>query len=143
MLDTKNTLVGIMFFVVAFNAMGSQVQTDRYTIITPKPTADELDPLSVNVELTFPPGVITVGDALKHVLDKSGWVLALAQSNDAALQITMDRPLPQVHRKMSLMPLRTVLQVLVGKHYVPVEDPLRRIYTFDLEYNMRGLVNHD
>ena len=142
MLKTKSLLVlGVVS--MALNATAGQIQTDRYTLVTPKPAQDELDPLSVNIELTFPPGVSTVGDALEHVLSKSGWVLALDKSNDEALKITMGRPLPQVHRKMSLMPLRTVLQVLVGQHYVPVEDPLRRIYTFDLKDNMKGLVNHD
>lgn len=120
-----------------------QVATDRYTLITPKPDAKEIDPLSVNIQLSFPPSVKTVRDAVSFVLANSGWVLALDKSNDEALGITLERPLPQVHRKLSLMPLRTVLQVLVGEYFVPVEDPLRRIYTFDLKDEYKGLVNHD
>jgi len=141
----------IVFFILVFlagifaslPAMSEQVSTDRYTLITPKPEMRELDPLSVNVQLVFPPNIKTVRDAVNFVLMNSGWVLALDKSNDEALGITLERPLPQVHRKLTLMPLRTVLKVLVGPYYVSVEDPLRRIYTFDLKDEYKGLVNHD
>lgn len=131
------------FSILSGPLHAEQVATDRYTLITPKPEAKEIDPLSVNIQLSFPPSVKTVRDAVSFVLMNSGWVLALDKSNDEALGITLERPLPQVHRKLSLMPLRTVLQVLVGEYYVPVEDPLRRIYTFDLKDEYKGLVNHD
>lgn len=120
-----------------------QIQTDRYTFVTPVPDKSEIDPLSVNVKLAFPPSVKTVRDAIDFVLINSGWVLALDKSNDDALAITLERPLPQIQRSLSLLPLRTVLQLLVGPYYVPVEDPLRRIYTFDLKDEYKGLVKHD
>lgn len=138
-------LTSIAFGVAILSASvyAEQVATDRYTLITPTPETKEIDPLSVNIQLSFPPSVKTVRDAVNFVLMNSGWVLALDKSNDEALGITLERPLPQVHRKLSLMPLRTVLQVLVGQYYVPVEDPLRRIYTFDLKDEYKGLVSHD
>lgn len=142
----KNSVLTLMVFgIVSFSAVthAELVATDRYTLIAPKPEAKEIDPLSVNVQLSFPPNVKTVRDAVNFVLINSGWVLALDKSNDDALSITLNRPLPQVHRKLSLMPLRTVLQILVGEYFVPVEDPLRRIYTFDLKDKYKGLVNHD
>jgi conjugative transfer region protein (TIGR03748 family) len=141
----NGVLTSIAFGIAILSASvhAEQVVTDRYTLITPTPEVKEIDPLSVNIQLSFPPSVKTVRDAVNFVLMNSGWVLALDKSNDEALGITLDRPLPQVHRKLSLMPLRTVLQVLVGQYYVPVEDPLRRIYTFDLKDEYKGLVNHD
>lgn len=135
--------IATTFMLGVFAAEAAQIQTDRYTMVTPAPEQSELDPLAVNVQLAFPPNVKTVRDAVNYVLMNSGWVLALDKSNDDALAITLDRPLPQVHRKLSLMPLRTVLQVLVGEYFVPVEDPLRRIYTFDLHEEYKGLVKHD
>lgn len=122
-------LTSMVFGMCILNAPvhAEQVATDRYTLITPKPETKEIDPLSVNIQLSFPPSVKTVRDAVNFVLINSGWVLALDKSNDEAFGITLERPLPQVHRKLSLMPLRTVLQVLVGRYYVPVEDPLRQI----------------
>ena len=141
----NGVLTSIAFGIAILSASvhAEQVATDRYMSITPTPETKEIDPLSVNIQLSFPPSVKTVRDAVNFVLMNSGWVLALNKSNDEALGITLERPLPQVHRKLSLMPLRTVLQVLVGQYYVPVEDPLRRIYTFDLKDEYKGLVNHD
>ena len=141
----NGVLTSIAFGIAILSASvyAEPVVTDRYTLIIPTPETKEIDPLSVNIQLSFPPSVKTVRDAVNFVLMNSGWVLALDKSNDEALGITLERPLPQVHRKLSLMPLRTVLQVLVGQYYVPVEDPLRRIYTFDLKDEYKGLVNHD
>lgn len=139
------TLASMMFLggIFSLPVDAEQVITDRYTLIVPTPEAKEIDPLSVNVKLSFPPNIKTVRDAINFVLMNSGWVLALDKSNDDALRTTLERPLPQVHRNLSLMPLRTVLQVLVGQYYVPVEDPLRRIYTFDLKDEYKGLMNHE
>lgn len=117
------------------------VETGRYELTKVAPTSDELDPLSVKIQMSFPPHVVTVREAIEEILKPSGWILAEDKSNDAALTITLDRPLPEVHRSLSLMPLRTALQVLVGRYFEPVEDPIRRIYTFDLNEDFRGLVN--
>jgi len=138
-------LISVLSLTLIFSisAKAEMVAVDRYTLVSPEPTTKELDPLSVNVELAFPPNIKTVRDALYFVLMNSGWVLALDKSNDDALAITLERPLPQVHRKLSLMPLRTALQILVGSYFVPVEDPLRRIYTFDLKSEYKGLVDHE
>ncbi|HDS1208470.1 TPA: hypothetical protein QDZ84_003509 [Shewanella algae] len=134
-------IIGIVF-TMSFSTEAAYVKTDRYTYIKPGADSVELDPLSVNVQITFPPNVKTVGDAVRFVLLNSGWVLALDESTDSALQLTMGRPLPQVHRKLSLMPLRTALQVLVGNYYSPVEDPIRRIYSFDIKEEFKGLANN-
>ncbi|MBL4262832.1 hypothetical protein [Vibrio fluvialis] len=119
----------------------SLVRTDRYSLETLTPSQAELDPLSVTVQMNFPPHVYTVRDAVQMVMEPSGWVLAEDKANDSALTIVLDRPLPEVHRRLSKMPLRTVLQVLVGQYFEPVEDPIRRIYTFDLNSQFRGLLD--
>lgn len=117
------------------------VHVDRYTKVLPQPTSFEVDPLSINVQLTFPPTVQTVGEAVNFVLFNSGWMLTDGRATDTALNIMLERPLPLVHRTLSLMSVRDVLQVLVGQHFTPVEDPIRRIYSFDLKQEYRGLVN--
>ncbi len=133
-------LCGVLVLFPVMHCHAEMVNTDRYTKVKPQPTAAEADPLDINVQVAFPPHVKTVRDAVQFVLFNSGWVLAFDEAADKALVITLERPLPQVHRKMSLMPLRTVLQVLVGEHYTPVEDPIRRIYSFDLKKEFKGLV---
>ncbi|MDC5870294.1 hypothetical protein OPW39_15910 [Vibrio europaeus] len=136
--------VKVLALAIALTSVSVQaeyIQTDRYGLELAEPTKEELDPLSITVKINFPPNVVTVRDAIKYVMEPSGWVLADEMANDSALAITLDRPIPQVHRNLSLMPLRTVLQVLVGGYFEPVEDPIRRIYTFDLKEEFRGLIN--
>ncbi len=143
MLNKNSLSVLLIGVLVSISAKAELISIDRYTLISPQAKAHELDPLQVNVQLVLPPNINTVKQAINHVLANSGWVFALDKSNDKALGLILDRPLPQVHRKLSLMPLRTVLQVLVGQYYLPVEDPLRRIYSFDLKEEYKGLVWHD
>ena len=134
----------VLLFPLLFSSLcgaNEYAEIGRYGLVKLAPSSDELDPLSVNIQMNFAPHIVTVRDAVEEVLKPSGWILAEENSNDSALTITLDRPLPQVHRSLSLMSLRTVLQVLVGKYYQPVEDPIRRIYTFDLNEEFRGLVN--
>ncbi len=122
---------------------GTLIETDRYSLIAPQASIAETDPLAVNVEVVFPPAVKTVKDAVRYLLTHSGWVLAANNANSDAFALTLKRPLPQVHRQLSLMSLRQALQTLVGRHFVPVEDPLRRIYSFDLKDEYKGLLSHD
>lgn len=136
------TICVIALALSSASALAEAVRTDRYTLVYPTATAAELDPLSVNVKMDFPPTVKTVGDAVDFVLLNSGWQITNDLANGNALAITLKRPLPLVHRNMSLMPLRTALHTLVGSQYIPVEDPIRRIYSFDLKEEYRGLLTN-
>lgn len=132
-----------LLYSLSGGVIAEYVQTDRYTLIVPEPDAEEWDPLSVNIQMQFPPAVITVKDAISFVLAPSGYVLADHSESDSVLSMVLTRPLPQVHRELSLMPVRSALQVLMGRYFVPVEDPIRRLYSFDLHQDYRGLVDHD
>lgn len=125
------------------SASDAYIQTDRFTVVEAGPAHDERDPLSVVVQLNFPPSVVTVEDAMKFALKRSGWDLMVHPAGDSALSLTLSRPLPLTHRSLSSMPLRTALHTLVGSYYEPIEDPIRRLYSFDLKDQYRGLVNDE
>jgi conjugative transfer region protein (TIGR03748 family) len=132
-------LVVVLMFSGA--AMAEPVSTGRYSVAVPMPSSVELDPLSQNVMVSFPSSVINVGDALNYVLSRSGWVLPDDQLLDPALVSIMSRPLPESHRKLSLMPVRKVLSVLVGHYFLPVEDPIGRLYNFEIKPQYKALRN--
>lgn len=135
--------IGAGVLLVSSGAIAQNViSTDRYTMLELKASDYERDPLSVPVQLSFPPTVRTVGDAIRYALKNSGWEL-VSFPEDKALNITLSRPLPKIHRKIGIMPLRDLLQVLVGKTYTPVEDPVRRLYSFDLKDTYKGIVQHE
>ncbi|WP_286984131.1 PFGI-1 class ICE element type IV pilus protein PilL2 [Haliea sp.] len=132
---------GVMLFSGVATAQ-NVVSTDRYTLLELKANDYERDPLSVPVQMSFPPTVGTVGEAIQYALKHSGWKFVAFPENKA-LNITLSRPLPKIHRKLGMMPLRDLLQVLVGDTYTPVEDPIRRLYSFDLKDGYRGIVRHE
>lgn len=119
------------------------IATDRFTLIKPGPSNQEMDPLSVMVQLNFPPSVVTVEDAIVFSLKRSGWEFVTYGEGSNGLSHTLGRPLPRIHRSLSSMSLREALQVLIGQSYLPVEDPVRRLYSFDLKPQFRGLVNDE
>jgi len=147
----KNNRVKLFYGVcliatsTTFNASASEkelIQVDRYTSVQLGPTMNESDPLSVAVSIDFPPNVLTVNDAIRYTLRNSGWSF-VSFPEDEALNLTIKSRLPKIHRNMGLMSIRDVLNVLVGPAYTSVEDPIRRLVSFDLKKEYEGLVAHD
>jgi len=118
------------------------VKTDRYTLVELSANDYQKDPLAVPVQITFPPTVNTVKEAVHYSLRDSGWEF-VTFPEDKALNLTLSRPLPRIHRALGLMSIRDLLQVLVGQTYKPVEDPIRRLYSFDLKESYQGIVKYE
>lgn len=135
-------ICAVVLFFSSGAAAQEVVSTDRYTMLELKASEYEKDPLSVPVQMSFPPTVATVGEAIEYALQHSGWTF-VTFPEDRALNITLSRPLPRIHRQLGMMSLRDLLQVLVGYTYTPIEDPVRRLYSFDLKDTYRGIVQHE
>lgn len=134
--------VGLGLVVPSFAHAEDVVKTDRYTLVALSANDYEKDPLSVPVSMVFPPTVATVGEAVNYALRDSGWEF-VSFPEDKALNLTLSRPLPKIHRGVGLMSIRDLLQVLVGHTYEPVEDPVRRLYSFDLKTSYQGIVSNE
>ena len=83
----------------------------RYTLVELEPTAVQRDLLLQVIEVSLPDTVqATVGDALNHVLRRSGYRLCSGPETDAldALQ------LPAAHYRIGPMALRDALLTLAG-----------------------------
>lgn len=95
------------------------------------PTTAQKDLLTSIIKIQFPEKLQTVGEAVQHLLQGSGYHLA----NDEVLgQDTLDLfalALPDVHRSLGPMPLQTALETLVGPAFRLVEDPVHRLLTFE------------
>ncbi|MBK5944809.1 hypothetical protein [Halorhodospira halophila] len=90
-------------------------QVGRYSSMDPAPTDAELEPLKTSVQVTFPQEVTTVGDALEHLLEPSGYeFLELS-----ATPVLTSRPLPEAHRELGPMPLQEALKTLAGAPWRP------------------------
>ncbi len=107
-------------------AFDDAIRLDRYTVQKQSPRPEQLDLLSTRVETQFPDSVSTVGDAIDYILQRSGYRRIKVKST--AQQ--MDLPLPEVHRNLGPLTLRTGIRTLAGPTLELLEDTASRTVWF-------------
>lgn len=143
----KRLLILSFILVISNSALASgpeHVRVDRYSIMETKPTMAQSDLLSVVINIDVPDHIVSVGETLKHILERSGFAMASVKASDPALPILLRQKLPRVHRHLGPIPLRQALTTLAGPAWQLVEDPVNRMVTFQLldQYtNFRPSVN--
>lgn len=102
------------------------VRYGRYTLIELSPTTAQRDLLLQVIEVHMPEDArASVGDALLHVLKRSGY--RMCETADAAMEL-YTLPLPAAHLQLGPMMLRDALLTLVGPAWnVEVDDRLRQV----------------
>jgi type IV pili sensor histidine kinase/response regulator len=99
----------------------------RYTLVEILPDTAERDLLRQMVEVRIPnPQHATVGDALRHVLLRSGYLLC--PDKEIALLDTL--PLPAAHYRIGPMPLDDALRMLAGVSWILDVDERNRLVCF-------------
>jgi FimV-like protein len=124
----------ILTFLVATQAVAAPdaVLVGRYLTVEPAPTAEQLHPLKVVIDVRFPRSVHTVGGAVQHLLPPSGYQLADTRNTDRHASILMSRPLPEVHRRIGPATLQDALAALAGEGWQLEVDPVHRLVSFRL-----------
>ncbi len=116
----------------AFNASASNkadlvpaVPYGRYTLIEVLPEPAQRDLMQQVVEVTIPQQLDThVGDAMRHVLRRSGY--RLCETEEATSLYTL--PLPAAHLRLGPLTLRDALLVLAGPAWeLAVDDAVRQV----------------
>ena len=87
--------------------------------------------LSAIVRVEFPGSVTRVGQAVEHLLRPSGYRLSPQHAAEPTRQSLLNLPLPEPHRTLGPMPLKTALETLVGPAFRLVEDPVHRLVSFE------------
>lgn len=131
MVKVSLLVASMIFFTAASNADGVY-RIGRYTTIDPVATSQQSDVLSVVVTVNFTDQVNTVGDAIRHLLHRSGYRFASLKSSDPALPILLKAPLPLVHRHLGPIRVDSALEALAGPAWDLVVDPVNRLVSFDL-----------
>lgn len=110
------------------NTQGSPVPVVRYgrytlTELVAKP--GQLDLMEQVVDITIPPSLdSTVGDAMRHVLQRSGY--RLCEGSQAVMLYAL--PLPAAHLRLGPMVLRDALLTLAGPAWdMAVDDTSRQV----------------
>ena len=106
------------------------VRQDRYTLVTTRPTLEQRQPLYqlVNVQIT-PALHATVGEALHHVLQRSGYALC---ADSAAVDRLFRRPLPAVQHQLGPISLLDALTIIGGPAWQLDIDPVDRTVCYAL-----------
>lgn len=101
------------------------VRYGRYTLVELTPTAAQEDLLFQVVDVSVPDTLhASVGDALRHVLRRSGYQLCNGRETDALQAL----PLPAAHYHLGPLLLRDALLTLVGpSRTLHVDHAARRV----------------
>ena len=106
---------------------GDEILVGRYAALRAYPTPEQVTPLATVVTVTFPAHVRTVGEAVIHLLQRSGYRYAPGPDEAAPLRAL---PLPAVHRRLGPLPLATALATLGGESYQLLYDSPRRLVAY-------------
>lgn len=103
------------------------VRYGRYTLVELKPTEAQRDLLLQVIDVPLPYTLhATVGDALRHVLQRSGFQLCSGPETDVIDAL----PLPAAHYRLGPMVLRDALLTLTGPAWNLHADGATRVVCF-------------
>ena len=100
-------------------------------MIAAVPTEAQADLLATTLTIRFPERIRTLGEAVRYLLQRSGYRLAKVQSIGPDTVTLFALPLPAVHRNLGPMTLRDALETLAGPAFNLVQDPVHRLVTFE------------
>ncbi len=99
---------------------------NRYSLHSLAAESSQVDLLSAVIETRFPPYVETVGTAIDYILYRSGF----RHVATADIQQTLAMPLPETHRSIGPLDVRTAVKTIVGQPWELHEDVGQRILWF-------------
>ena len=120
----------LLIVCLALPGMGpaaeNPVSIARYAYLTPGSSHAQRHPLQATLtEVRFPQEIATVGEAMNHLLIRSGYRFDERRSHWAKT-ILMPQPLPEVHRELGPVHLSEALAVLAGDAWRLKVNPLYR-----------------
>jgi len=117
--------------VASVNLQAKDSQVGRYSLLAATPTQAQAELLATTMTVRFPERIQTVGEAVRYLLQRSGYRLATAESIGPDTVALFALPLPAVHRNLGPMTLRDALETLAGPAFHLVQDPVHRLVTFE------------
>ncbi len=113
------------------NLQAKDMQIGRYSLSAATPTEAQANLLVVTMAVKFPKQIQTVGEAVRHLLQGSGYRLTAAELIGPDTAGLFALPLPAVHRSLGPMMLKDALKTLAGPAFYLVQDPVHRLISFE------------
>ena len=117
--------------LASLNLKADQAQVGRYSMIAAVPSKAQTDLLATTLTIRFPERIQTLGEAVRYLLQRSGYRLAKIESIRPDTVNLFALSLPAVHRSLGPMTLRDALNTLAGPAFNLVQDPIHRLITFE------------
>jgi len=118
-----------MFAFCTFSVKAAEyIQSSRYVEVDISPQIQQLEPLQVVIDFSFPQGIKTVGEAIYLLISPSGYKLDISENDIAYVLFAM--PLPEVHRHLGPIRFKDAVSVLSGKGFIPNFDETIRHISF-------------
>ncbi len=117
--------------LTSVNLWAEDVQVGRYSLFSATPTEAQTELLATTVAVRFPKRIQTLGEAVRYLLQRSGYRVAAAGSIGPETVALFTLPLPIVHQSLGPMTLRDALETLVGPAFHLIQDPVHRLITFE------------
>ena len=110
---------------------GPLLQMGRYTMASSAPEASRSQPMTVVAVVHFPRATVkTVGEALKHLLERTGYALIDESQLEPVARGLLALPLPESHRALGPYRVEDMVQVLLGDRWGIRLDHLQRQVAF-------------
>jgi conjugative transfer region protein (TIGR03748 family) len=109
-----------------------ELQTDRYSYLPAKPSAEQLNPLLMIIDVHLPRELRTVEDAAMYLLHRSGYHLSHGPGGHRVSDAILTKNIPDVHRHLGPMTLQDGLITLGGQGYRLLIDPINRVVGYDI-----------
>lgn len=120
---------------------GAQTQIGRYTSQDAVPPDSAAEPLAVYARINFPRSTVrSVGDAIRHVLLRTGYRLVDEAKLGEYARDFLALPLPEHQRSVGPYQVRTILHTLLGPAWQLQRDPITRDVWFTVSESHMALV---
>jgi type IV pili sensor histidine kinase/response regulator len=117
--------------LASLEASAVELTVARYSSVERVPSLAQQDPLAAPVVAVVPASVTRIGDAVATLLEPSGYRLSSPLGADPERAALLNLPLPEAHRVLGPLPLRTALKILAGPTFTLIEDPVHRLISFE------------
>ena len=124
--------VAALCMTISPGVNAAEVQVGRYSTLPAMPTVAQADLLATTVSVSFPVRIVTVGEAVQYLLQRSGYRLSAGDVMAPETADLLTLPLPAVHRQLGPITLAQAMETLAGPAFRLIHDPVHRLVSFEL-----------